>query len=727
MQRQTLAITATFTAEPIEESLGFWMQELNIPSNIAFAPYNQVFQQLLDPASLVSTNQHGINVVLVRFEDWGKFQNGGEEAASRLNAYEKIERNVRDLLLASKSATERSATPFLVCLCPASSASVADLKLTTFFLRMEELMVSELRGTSGVYVVTTSELAAAYPVAVYDDPRADKLGHVPYTQAFFAALGTTIARKIYATKSAPYKVIALDCDQTLWKGVCGEEGPHGIEIDPPRKALQEFMVAQHQSGMLICLCSKNNEEDVVEVFEQRSEMPLKRDHIVAWRINWGAKSDNLKSLSEDLQLGLDSFIFVDDDPIACAEVEANCPEVLTLQLPQESSRIPEFLNHVWAFDRLKITGEDEKRTVLYKQNVERELVRRESLSFDGFLASLGLKIQISELQPQHIERVSQLTQRTNQFNFTTVRRSEGEIQALCQAGESECLVVRVSDRFGDYGLVGLVIFRAGSEAIDVDTFLLSCRALGRGVEQQMLVKLGEIAKRRGLDHVDVTFFDSGKNRPALDFLENVGTNFKKAIDGGYFFRFPVEFAAKITYNPGITEPAAAGSSPEQPAPSLSRISHDGGTQSRSALLSRIATQLYSVEKVLEVLESQRLRARPELAETYKAPRTPVDERLAGIWAQVLGIDKVGIYDNFFALGGHSLLGTLLLSRVCDAFQVSLSLRDLFEAPTVAGLAQIIKQGQVEQASAQEISAALRELGDLSDEDVMALLANQDDG
>nr|MBA3768661.1 hypothetical protein [Acidobacteriota bacterium] len=425
------------------------------------------------------------------------------------------------------------------------------------------------------------------------------------------------------------------------------------------------------------------------------------------------------------QLGLDSFIFIDDDPVPCAEVQAKCPEVLTLQLPQESSRIPGFLNQVWAFDRLTITGEDEKRTTLYKQNTERERVRKESLSFEDFLTSLGLNVQISELQPENIERLSQLTQRTNQFNFTTVRRSQGEIRSLYQAGESECLVVKVSDRFGDYGLVGVIIFRAGSDAINVDTFLLSCRALGRGVEQQMLAKLGEIAKKRGLDHVDVTFIDSGKNRPASDFLESVGANFKNAIDGGHSFRFPVEFAATIRYNPGITQPATEGSAFDQPAPTLSSINLDGGTQSRSAVLSRIATQLYSVEKVLEVLESQKLRVRPELAEAYTAPRTPVEERLAGIWAQALGISKMGIHDNFFQLGGHSLLGTLLISRVCDAFQTNLSLRDLFESPTVAGLAQVIKQGQVEQASAQEIAAALRELDELSDEEIMALLANED--
>ncbi len=241
----------------------------------------------------------------------------------------------------------------------------------------------------------------------------------------------------------------------------------------------------------------------------------------------------------------------------------------------------------------------------------------------------------------------------------------------------------------------------------------------------MLARLGEIAKKRGLDYVDVTFVDSGKNRPALDFLESVGANFKKVTAEGYSFRFPGGFAAAVEYHPGATEPASSpSSSDEQPAPS--RVKDGGRVQPKSALLSRIAGELSSAEKILKVIESQKQRARPKLAEAYVAPRTPIEETLAGIWTQTLGINKVGINDNFFLMGGHSLLGTLLVSRVCDAFQTNLSLRHLFESPTVAGLSQIIKQGQIEQASAQEIAAALSELDELSDEDVMALLANEDD-
>ncbi len=264
-----------------------------------------------------------------------------------------------------------------------------------------------------------------------------------------------LARKIFALQSYPYKVIALDCDYTLWSGICGEDGVAGVKIDPPFRGLQEFIVAQQAAGKLICLCSKNQEEDVFAVFDQHQDMVLKRHHLVNWRINWESKSENLKALATELQLSLDSFIFIDDNPVECAEVRANCPEVLTLQLPEQPDRIPQFLEHYWAFDQLQATEEDQQRTNLYQQNVQRQRLQQDSFSFSDFLAQLNLEIEISPMQNEQLSRVAQLTQRTNQFNLTTIRRSEAEIQQLCNLERLECRVVKVKDRFGDYGLVGL--------------------------------------------------------------------------------------------------------------------------------------------------------------------------------------------------------------------------------------------------------------------------------
>jgi FkbH-like protein len=703
--KQTIAITATFTAEPIEESLAFWMQELELSCQIEFAPYNQVFQQLLAPTSLLSQNRKGINIILVRFEDWQRFENHEKvaEIESPENALEKISKNVQDLIVALKSTATRSSAPHIACLCPASPVAMADTNQMAFFQEMEAIMVSELAGVSGLYLMTAKDLAA-YPVENYYDPQGDKLGHIPFTPVFFTALGTAIARKISAIKSAPYKVIVLDCDNTLWKGVVGEDGVMGIEIATPWKTLQEFIVEQQKAGVLICLCSKNSEADVVEVFEKRPEMPLKREHIVSWRLNWMPKPENIRSLATELNLGLDSFIFIDDNPVECAQVQASCPEVLTLQLPIDGD-IPRFLNHVWAVDRLKVTEADKQRTSLYKQNIERDRFAKESLTFEDFLAGLALKVEISQPFPSQLPRVSQLTQRTNQFNFTTIRRSEGEIQQLSQSG-LECRVVEVGDRFGDYGLVGVMIFSTGDDTIDIDTFLLSCRVLGRGVEHRMLTHLAEIAKERNLDFVKVFYIPTQRNLPALKFLESVGADFKQPLDNGYCFSLPVEFAAALSYTP-----SAAESTPDPNVPVKAAIATGAAMPQigKSALMSRIANELYSAKQVLRLIESQQ-RQRPQIQQSFVAPRTETEQKLADIWKQVLRVKQVGIYDNFFELGGSSLLAVLIFAQIEKIFSKDLPVATLFEAPTVEQLSSILLRQKESTVSWSSSLVAIRPSG-----------------
>ncbi|HEU4508037.1 MAG TPA: amino acid adenylation domain-containing protein [Pyrinomonadaceae bacterium] len=700
-QKQTIAIAATFTAEPLEDSLKFWMDQLDLPSNIVFGPYNQVFQQLLDPSSLFAKNEHGVNVVLLRFEDWLRYLEDDH------NEMRNIERHLSDLVDAFKAARmQQAATPFIVCVCPA-----ADPERAALFQQMEELLASELKNLNGVYFVSSSELMSTYPVENYYDSTTDKLGHVPYTPLFFSALGTTIARKLQSLRRAPYKVIVLDCDQTLWNGVCAEDGALGIE---PHRELQEFFVAQHDAGMLLCLCSKNQEEDVIEVFEKRSDMPLKRAHLASYRINWRPKSENIIALAQELDLGLDSFIFVDNDPLECAEVQARCPEVLTLELPQHDMN--RFLRNVWAFDHLNVTAEDKQRTTLYQQNLERERFRRESFNLQEFLTRLELKVEIAEAGPQHWARVAQLTQRTNQFNMSTVRRTEAEVEQFCNGGPGRCLIVNVEDRFGSYGLVGVMIFtEEGDEAIQVETLLLSCRVLGRGVETRMLIELGRAAQVRGRKRVDIYYVPSKKNEPALNALQTVAGPYKERRGDGYVFKIPVEVALNLSPFTG-----------EMPAkrvdtPTLKRVVE---VRANSAQISKIANEFYAAEQVLNAIELQKQTARSQEAGVYIAPRTPIEEIMAEIWAAVLGVSQVGVNDNFFSLGGHSLLGTIMISRVRDALGVELPLLSLFESPTVAGLSEIIERSLIEQADADEMAQMMKELEGASEQEIAALLLSE---
>jgi FkbH-like protein len=694
-----VAVSATFTAELLTDTLRFWLDRLGMDLAVRFAPYNQVFQQLLDPSSLLAQNRGGVNVVLARLEDWVRFQ----EAASA--SLDSLEENARHLVACLRAAAESFPSPLIVAVCPCSPGFLADPGRAAFAARITEYIESSL---SSVCVITEAELDRLYPVAARHDSHGDELGHIPYTLDYFTALATLIARKVHALRMPPYKVLVLDCDDTLWQGICGEDGPEDVVIDPPRQALQEFALRQHDSGMLLCLCSRNNMEDVMETFRFHPEMPLRLEHFVARRINWTAKPANLASLAEELQLGLDSFIFIDDNPQECAEVEARRPEVLTLPLPSHSREIPEFLAHVWAFDRIQITDEDKRRTRHYSQRIERA-------QLEEFTESLRLEIRISPLAPGQLPRVAQLTQRTNQMNFTAVRRTQAEVQVLLGRGGAECLVVEVSDRFGSYGLTGVAIYEVDADALRVDTFLLSCRVLGRGVEHRLLARLAEIAGARGLGRVDVRFSPTQRNQPALMFLESVGAEFKQPARPCLFFRFPATYAATIAYQP-------AGAVSRQPAEAPA-----GETVASEPIdFHYIASSLRSVDQIRERVRGGN-RSGAARAAAPAAPRTQIERQLVALWAELLGIPEVGVHDNFFDLGGHSLAAVQLVSRVRRLYQVDLSLDVVYSAAfTVAELATAIEMRLMEQADPIQYADLVAEIEALSDEEVRDLLDRETD-
>ena len=259
--------------------------------------------------------------------------------------------NANDLITAARAAAARSTAPLIVGLCPDPPLAQANPDARKIVRRIEQRITVELGSVPGLYLLRSEDFEL-YPVPDFHDPRRDELGRIPYTPLFFTALGTILARKVHALVSPPHKVVVLDCDNTLWKGVVGEDGVEGIALPPAWLALQRFMVGLTRKGFLLCLCSKNNESDVFDAFDRRPDMVLKWDDLVSWRINWLSKSENIRSLARELNLGLQSFIFLDDNPVECAEVRDGCPDVLTLRLPINGD-IEGFLRHVWAFDRLR--------------------------------------------------------------------------------------------------------------------------------------------------------------------------------------------------------------------------------------------------------------------------------------------------------------------------------------------------------------------------------------
>ena len=271
--------------------------------------------------------------------------------------------------------------------------------------------------------------------------------------------------------------------------------------------------------MLLALCSKNNEEDVVETFRAHPDMPLRPAISCAQRINWDSKARNLASLAEELELGLDTFILIDDNPKEVTEVQAGAPEVLALLLPARAAEIPEFLAHVWAFDRARVTEEDRRRAEMYAQRAERVRAERTSPSLEEFLTSLQLEIAIAPMEPAQVDArgATDAAHQPDECHLHSPHR-----RRKSRLWSEECLTVHVTDRFGSYGLTGAIIFAHRRRRLAVDTFLLSCRALGRGVEHRMVARLGEIALERGLECVEIPFVAAPAEPAGALFLESLG-------------------------------------------------------------------------------------------------------------------------------------------------------------------------------------------------------------
>ncbi len=511
-------LCASFTLDPFGETFDHWSQELQWNIQAIHAPYAQVLQETLNPTSILAKSAGG-SVILLRISDWLR-ELSEEKLSDHEAVYSLLQSLVDEHVDAIKLHRTFAAGPTLLIFCPSSEiGSFSAERLNELQQRMQLALV----GTSGLTVLDASEFHSRYEVpenAIFDRLRED-IAHIPFQNAYYHFLGTLIVRFFHRGLGKPKKVVVLDCDNTLWRGVVGEVGPEGIVLDEIHHRLHTRLSQLAESGILLCLCSKNEEQDVWSVFDTRTDFGLKREAIVAAEVNWLPKSENIRRLSQTLNLGLDSFIFIDDNPVECAEVRSGCPSVLTVQWPLDATAASGLLEHLWELDVYSTTAEDRKRTQMYREEFQRQRIQSSARNFQDFIDSLQLKIDIDALSVEDVPRASQLTLRTNQFNLTTVRRSETELMQLLADPRYECRTVRVSDRFGDYGLVGFLIACCDEVLLDVDSFMLSCRVLGRGVEHRMAVELGNIALSRGLTKVRFRHIPTERNKPARLFLSKL--------------------------------------------------------------------------------------------------------------------------------------------------------------------------------------------------------------
>ena len=350
----------------------------------------------------------------------------------------------------------------------------------------------------------------------------------PCSPALMVEFAREAAHLIASRKRAPKKVLALDLDNTLWGGVVADDGLEGIELGDtsPRgeafKAFQKYLGSLKQRGVLLAVCSKNDQARAAEPFEKHPEMVLRLEDFVSFKANWEPKSDNLRQMAAELNLGLDSFVFVDDNPAEIEIVRQFAPEVTAILLGPDPSAFVAQLQDSRLFEPRNITAEDAERTSQYRSEVQRKELQASVTDMDAYLASLAMESVISEFTPVDVPRLSQLINKSNQFNLTTRRRSEADVLALMNDAGYIGFSVRLKDRFGDHGLISIVIGQKAGEAMKIDTWLMSCRVLKRQVEEEVLNELVRLARDRNCTRLEGIYRPTAKNEMVRDFYSRMG-------------------------------------------------------------------------------------------------------------------------------------------------------------------------------------------------------------
>jgi FkbH-like protein len=333
------------------------------------------------------------------------------------------------------------------------------------------------------------------------------------------------------------RCLVVDLDNTLWGGVVGDDGLEGIEIGDtsPRgeafKDFQAYIASLKQRGVLLAVASKNDHERAAEAFTRHPEVVLRMNDFAAFKASWGPKSESLRQIAAELDLGLDSFVFVDDNPAEIEIVRQFVPEVTTILLGPDPAEYRRTLEDCRLFEPRALTAEDAERTAQYQREAERRALLASVTDMDAYLSSLEMVGTILPFRAADVPRIAQLVNKSNQFNLTTRRRSEAEVAALLEAPDHDGFSVRLADRFGDHGLIAVVITRTLGQVMDVDTWLMSCRVLKRQVEEETVNEIVRLALARGATRVRGVYLPTAKNGMVRDLYGRMGFSLLREEDG----------------------------------------------------------------------------------------------------------------------------------------------------------------------------------------------------
>lgn len=543
-----IAFAGNIEFEPLPEFLEAHLACHGLTAASHVAPFGQPLQELLNPASglhhfdpnflLLHTEPAALLPGLVDRRPDGTADGLRNGVTEILNAVEPVVRAVLDTTNAIVLLTNFVGPD---CYDLGLADSRSEFGEQEFFAQINSALARAFRAEQRVQIVDLCRLMAFHGRGRARDRRLYYVAKLPWHESFLPVLADEIVRHVNAGLGRIRKCLVVDLDNTLWGGVLGEDGPLGVRVgagDPVAEAhfdLQRRILAIRRRGVLLAACSKNNPADVEELFRVRPEMPLRRDDFVRMEIGWEMKHEALRRIAADLNIGTDSLVFLDDNPAEIELIRQVMPEVECVLVPNDPALRPTCLDRVHSLDRAVITAEDLAKTRQYHENAVRDSARREFSDLHGYLRSLATKITIRPATHELLARAHQLFSKTNQFNLTTRRYTLANLEEFTTDPASRLLMIHAEDRFGDLGWIGAVALRGLDEPeVRIDSFVLSCRAMGRAIETAILNHVEALCfGRQDCSALTAEYLRTRRNEPVREFYEEHGFSVTGADASGH--------------------------------------------------------------------------------------------------------------------------------------------------------------------------------------------------
>jgi FkbH-like protein len=529
-----LAILRSFTVEPVIPLLRAGAFLRGIDLSVYMGDFNAYAQEILDASSALYRFEPDTVLLAAQTRDvapdlWSEFADLNPEQVQA--AVTRVADSFRSQLTAFRSHSRADLIVHSLELPQTPARGILDTQSEPNQLdairRINHELSRVVRGQTGVYILDYDSLVARHGRLEWHDERKWLSVRMPIEANHLVYLADEWLRFVVPLAGRKCKVLVTDLDNTLWGGVIGEDGMAGIKlgIEYPGAAyrnVQRAMLDLYARGILLAVASKNNPTDAMQVLEQHPAMLLRPSHFAALRVNWNDKVQSLREIAAELNIGIDAVAFIDDNPAERQWVQGQLPEVTVIDLPDDPASFAAALRDCPVFERTSVSSEDRERGRYYAEQRLRTELEQTATTREDFLRSLQMEVRIELVKPETVGRVAQLTQKTNQFNLTTRRYSEQQVSEMASQDDWHVYTAQVLDRFGDNGLVGVAITHRQGDVCEVDTFLLSCRVIGRTVETSLLVTVAEQASSEGAAKLVGQFLPTKKNAPAKDFYPSHG-------------------------------------------------------------------------------------------------------------------------------------------------------------------------------------------------------------